>query len=281
MLTPEVQESAAVESQTQETESEAAPSTSEQVVTKGGKVLPMAQTTIDKIKREAIERGKRGAALEWENKAKALGYDSVDEMLKAAERAKKQAAKPKQKPKPQQQQQAQQQNNNGNNDRRPNDRRDREVQERLDRERRQRIAAQHRAEQAERDQWAAEANGQLARIAIRSGCKDEEYAITLMNRDLERKQATMSPVEYEKYLKEFDEVKYFDGLKKTHPHLYVETIVPATTGTVQTNDAPPPPGAGAVVQRAANGAQKNARNMSKDEYREELRRRGLQPPGVS
>lgn len=256
-----------------------------QVQVRRDKVVPMAQTTLDKISRDAADKAKRAVADEWEKKARSLGYESTDAMVRAAEKAKKQPSqqqsqnRPKNKPKTQPQQAQSSTPQSG--DARRLERQARESKERLDRERQQRVKAQRAAEQSKMDAWAAEANGQLARAAIKVGIKDEDYAVTLYTREMEKRQASMSEAEFDKFTREFDETKYFDGLKKTHPHLFAEIVVPATTGTVKNGDSPPPPGAGAVVQQQANGAQKSAKNMTSEEYRSELRRRGLTPPGVT
>lgn len=254
------------------------------VTTKGGKVLPMAQTSIDKLKRDAAERGKRAAQAEIEQRMKSLGYGSVDELIKAAERAKKSQHQPKVtqqngKPKERTSQVQTQQPQNGGT--RRADRRERESQERLERERRERIRAQRRAQQAERDTWAAEAHGQLSRLAIKQGIKDEDYAITLLTRELNQKQATMAPADYDKYQREFDEAKYFEGLKKTHPHLFQETVALATTGTTTDDKAAPPPGTVQVTDAQTKGVRKGLPKMTKEEYNAELRRRGLTPPSLS
>lgn len=271
-----------------------------EVTTKTGRVIPMAQTTIDKLKRDQLERGRKHERAELEKKAKSMGFDTVDEMWRAVERAKQQNRNGKR-------------NGKRNNDRRqtgttptetpagatttgtttptgttpaakPNgarreERQNREMQERLDRERRQRINAEKRAVEAQRDTWAAEANGALQVQALRVGVKDPDYAIELLTRECTAKRAELNDdVAYDKWLTTFNEEEFFTGLKKTRPYLFEETIVQATTGTTKPTGAAPPPGSSQVTQAIANAGQKKASDMTKAEYDADLARRGLKAP---
>lgn len=266
-----------------------APQTGDQVTTKAGKVLPMAQISIDRLKKENQEKGRRAFEKELETKAKAFGYDSVEDMMKAAEQAKKggataQPPKPATPARPNGNANGKGGKKNGQPDpqqTRRAERREREIQARLDRERRDKLKFARKAEDAERRAWAAEADGELRVMAIQEGVKDPDYAITLLTREMNEKRSAMDDETYKKYVDEFKEAEFFRGLKKTRPHLFTETVVPATTGTDNgSGGAPPPPGTGKVTQAAATAAQVDVRKMSKQEYDQHIRSKGLTPPSL-
>lgn len=259
----------------------------EEITTRQGKTIPMARTTIDKLKRQHLEKGRKSAQDEIEKRAMDMGFATSEEMFEAfkkqkaaqANREKSQAAKPVA---------MSQQNGNGkkNENTKPNrseqsgDRRQQELTVRLERERKERIKAQRKAEQAQQETWAAEAHGELKIMAMKAGIKDPDYGVELWTRECTSKRDRLEQAEYDKWLNETNEQDYFVGLGKTHPHLFQETIVPATTGTEKTGSAPPPPGAGQVIQANANAARTNVRGMSREDYQQEVKRRGLKMPSL-
>lgn len=258
-----------------------------QVTTRGGSVIPMNQVSIDKLKRDERERGKRIAASEMESRAKALGYGSADEMFAAAEQARKRnVAKSNQQQRPQQRPanqkpNARQPEQNQRRGQGADDRRSREMQDRLDRERRDRIRAQRKADQSQRDAWAAEAIGELKVLALKSGIKDPDYAIHLWQQEAARQKTNLEPAAYDKWLNDLNESEFFTGLQATRPYLFQEVVVPANSGITTTGDkSPPPPGAGTVTKSQVASTAKDGRKMTREEYHADLRRRGLTPPSV-
>lgn len=257
---------------------------------RGDKVVPMARSTLAKITREHQDKGRQAALSELEQRARNAGYKSVDDMLAAAERAKKNGGSRSDDRRGKQQQRGGDSKGNGKQQRqaqqtddRPakrDDRKMREYQARLDRERRDRIAAQRKAEEKEREAWAAEATGQLKVMALEVGGKDPDYMVSLWARECEAQSSRMNEGEYQKWLDSVDEREWFSGLRKTRPHLFQEVVVPANTGTTTGGNAPPAPGAGQVVQAGAAAGQKTAKKMTDEEYRAELKRRGLRAPSL-
>jgi len=130
---------------------------------------------------------------------------------------------------------------------------------------------QVRAKEAQAEADAVRAEMHLRTIAASVGVQDIDYAITLFSREVER----LTPEE----ANTFDERVYFEGLRKTKPMLFGETVVPATTGT-GTGGAPTPPKPGHVA--ATNGANGkfDGRKATPQQLAEELKRRGITSYGA-
>lgn len=222
-----------------------------------------------RIKQDAEARGARRAQ---EQLAKEMGYPSVEAMKAAMQhRAQPPPAQDDEsyedtsREQPQRQQQQQQ----TRSERRENGKWDRE-RERLLKEkealaRRMNMEARQRKE-LQRALDAKDAEMSLREIAVSKGIRDIDYAVRLLTRHLEGQD--------EKALEAFDEAKFFDDLRGTHPYLFGEVTRPATTGTGAGN-APPPPKPGGAAQAQSQGNQIDARKMSREEYQEHLRKRGL------
>lgn len=236
----------------------------------GGKNVILPQHAIGKLKEEQRQRGKREAMTELEAKFKAAGFGSIDDAIAAMAAARNAPAKATPAPVKAKE---------------PELTVDEDVQttaqpqgtgdyakqmQRLQRER-EKLAKQFAAEQAQRRKLqrtleAKEAEFALRETAVGKGVKDVDYALRLIQRELEGKD--------EKALATFDEGKFFDTLRASHPYLFGEMVVPATTGT-GVGAAPAAPKAGTVqaAQTAAN--QIDARKMSQDEFQKLMRSRGF------
>ena len=236
----------------------------------GGKNVILPQHAIGKLKEEQRQRGKREAMTELEAKFKAAGFGSIDDAIAAMAAARNAPAKATPAPVKAKE---------------PELTVDEDVQttaqpqatgdyakqmQRLQRER-EKLAKQFAAEQAQRRKLqrtleAKEAEFALRETAVGKGVKDVDYALRLIQRELEGKD--------EKALSTFDEGKFFDTLRASHPYLFGEMVVPATTGT-GVGAAPAAPKASAVqaAQMAAN--QIDARKMSQDEFQKLMRSRGF------
>jgi hypothetical protein len=128
-------------------------------------------------------------------------------------------------------------------------------------------------QQLERQLEAQEAESALRIAAIRAGVEDVDYALELCRRDMEDKT--------EAELVEFDENSFFAiGLRETHPYLYGVVDVPATTGNAGANAAPPPGTTQVQPEQPGNGAI-DAKKMTREEYNDLLRKKGLLDPGNS
>ena len=225
-----------------------------------------------RIKQEAEARGARRAQ---EALAKEMGYPSVEAMKAARQqpqRAQPQAQSDDDGGEPQQTQPQRPQQQG-----QPGSRSERRDQSKWERERdrliREKDALARRMTQEARGRKALQAaldakdaEMSLREVAVSKGVRDVDYAVRLLTRHLEGQD--------ESALAAFDEAQYFEGLRATHPYLFGEVVRPATTGT-GTGNAPPPPKPGGAAQAQSQGNQIDAKKMSREEYQEHLRKRGL------
>lgn len=251
-----------------------------------GKNVILPQSAFGKLKEEQRQRGKREAMTELEAKFKAAGFSSLDDAIAAMAAVKANTAKteaksaPANKPAPAAKPVAKAVETEVVADE--------EVQEtaqpqtpatadkqmqRILRER-EKLAKQFAAEQAQRRKLqrqleAKEAEFALRETAVGKGVKDVDYAVRLVQRELTGKT--------QEQLKTFDEVKFFDNLRQTHPYLFGEMVVPATTGT-GVGAAPAAPKAGNVQVAQGAAGKFDARTASTEDYYRALRARGLTPP---
>ena len=232
----------------------------------GGKNVVLPSATLGKLKAEQRERGAREAIGELEAKFRAAGFGSIDEAISAMAAARnggntQPQAATQRKAEPEVMDSGASMSGGKT---------DRKQLERLAREREQ-YAKRYSQEQAQRRRIqrqleAKEAEMALRETAVIKGVRDVDYALRLLQRELENKD--------EEALAAFDEGKFFDNLRSSHPYLYGEMVVPATTGTGVGN-APNAPRAGTVqAAQGASGA-KDARSLSQDEFQKMLRARGL------
>lgn len=222
--------------------------------------VSIPQSAFAKLKEEQRQRGKREAMSELEAKFKAAGFGSLDDALAALADTRKAPAAPA-KAAPQKQQAETPQYERGGDDRQIT---------RIQKER-ERLAKMHAQEQArarklQRQLEAKEAEMALREAAVSHGVKDVDYALRLLQRELDGKT--------EAELAGFDESAFFgQKLRTSHPYLFGELVVPATTGTGRATPAAPAP---STVQAATGTAgQFNAQKATAADFRKELMRRGL------
>ncbi len=169
----------------------------------------------------------------------------------------------------------------------PQNRNDRRAWERYERARqqferdrtayRERISreAQKRRE-LQRQLDAKDAEMALRETAVSCGVRDVDYAIRLLTRHLDG--------QTEEQLQNFDERKFFEGLRNEKPYLFGEITTPVTTGTAGAaptgGGAPPPARPGQTAAGAAAAAQVDARKMTREQFAERLAKMGLNPPSV-
>lgn len=242
-----------------------------------GKNVILPQHTLGKLKQEQRERGKREAMTELEAKFKAAGFSSLDDAIAAmaASRNTPAAAAPAEKPvaKTKTPEPELTVDDEVQTTAQPQAGSDQAKQmQRLLRER-EKLAKQFAAEQAQRRKLqrqleAKEAEFALRETAVGKGVKDVDYALRLIQRELEHKD--------EKALAAFDEAKFFDNLRSSHPYLFGEMVVPATTGT-GVGAAPAAPKASTVQSANGQAGKLNAREMSAEEFQKLVRSRGFSP----
>lgn len=233
--------------------------------------VSIPQSAFAKLKEEQRRRGEREAMAALEAKFKAAGFGSLDEALAAAAAARHQPAKAQ----PQQSRQVKApeagQYQASTRDGAIDPRQLKKLQQE-----RERLAKQYAQEQAQRRKLqrqleAKEAEMTLREAAVAHGVRDVDYALRLLQRELDGKS--------EAELASFNETEFFGKkLRGSHPYLFGETVMPATTGTGATGPAAPK---AAEVQTATGQAgQFDARKATAEEFQKELRRRGLSPGGV-
>lgn len=253
----------------------------------GGKNVVMPTAALGRLKQEARDRGKKEAMAELDKQAKAAGFDSLQAMFATTAalvrgQQPKANGKPSQPPRPQAQVQPtveeqyaapqqqpqrtnQQHGRSWKEQRRHEQQLDRERKAR-DQERKLRLMEEKRRKRVEHDREALEAEMYLREQAIMAGVKDVDYAVTLLRRSIDGKS--------EKELQSYDEQKFFSDLRERHPYLFGEVVRPVTTGTGAGN-APTAPPPGKVTQQTATSAQVDASKMNDKDFREHLRKRGL------
>lgn len=223
--------------------------------------VSIPQSAFAKLKEEQRQRGKREAMSELEAKFKAAGFGSLDDALAALAETRKAPTAPAKAQSQRQTQVETTQPERGGDDRQLS---------RIQKER-ERLAKMHAQEQArarklQRQLEAKEAEMALREAAVSHGVKDVDYALRLLQRELDGKT--------EAELAGFDEAAFFgQKLRSSHPYLFGELVVPATTGTGATGPAAPK---AASVQAATGSAgQFDAKKATAEDYQRELRRRGL------
>lgn len=240
---------------------------------KDGRIQVLSQSAFKRLKEEAREKGRKDALSSF---AKDAGFTSVEE-LQAAIHGWKAGSKPKNpsaddgdsdtgEPKPKTQNQ-----NNNRPDRRSLERWEREKQQFTKEMADLRNRMKHEADQRKELQRALDAKDAemvLRETAVMTGIKDVDYAIRLLTRALESKS--------EKELAEFNEAKFFESLRSSHPYLFGEVVKPATTGTGG-NGAPTPPKPGEASTQTAQSGQADARSMSREDFLKHIAKRGINP----
>jgi hypothetical protein len=228
------------------------------------------------------DKGKRTALADVEKRAKAAGFENIDALFATVANLTK-AGAGQQPPPPTNQPPVNKPNDNDTRPQPPANRHDRKAMARYERDLdafkrkldvadRARRVEEKRRRELQQKLDATEARAALEKVAISKGIKDVDYAVSLLTRHLEDKP--------EAELKAFDEGKYFEELRTTHPYLFGEVVVPATTG-IGNGNVPAPPRPGPAAAAVATNGQVDATKMSKLDYEAHLRKRGINPNAVS
>jgi hypothetical protein len=228
-----------------------------------GSVKVLSPSAYRRLKDEARERGKRAANEEVNTALKAAGYSSMEELIRAAKAQKQHVQQPD---KHKEGDKNRQQQPNKPNQQNLSPRQVEQLNKQLEQERKEKADASRRARDLQRKLDATEAERVLEHVAFQVGIKDTDYAIRLLTRKCD----AMTDDE----LKAFDERKFFEGLRTSHPYLFQEIVQAATTGTSGGNQ-PPPPNARTVTNATASNGQVDAMAMKPGEFLAHLRRRGL------
>lgn len=232
---------------------------------RGAKVVTMKRETLARQVKEAGARARAEERAALEKRARALGYKSLEDMLKKPSAAPaRAAASPAGNPAAA-----------ASVD--PNQRKHERELERLRRnaaaERAARIAAQRLKKQAELDRDALDAERALERIAVRSGVVDVDYAIHLYAQHCDGKT--------EAELAALDEVAFFGGLKATNPYIFGERPVTQTAATtVAIGTTPAAPGTKPTVVAGTTQDKFDARKATKEEVEARAKKYGIRMPGT-
>ncbi len=245
------------------------------------KVHKVRHDDFKKIKDAAKAKGRAEALAEQEAAAKAAGFDSFADALKAAADFKTKpviVAKPpatlKTEPQAQETEPAMPTNPPARNAR--DAAKAAQETNRLTEER-SRLRKQWRSEERRRRDLQRMLDAKDAEMGLREemygfGVTDVDYGLRLLTRQLEGKT--------EEEIAAFDREAFFKGVRTEKPYLFGEKVVAATTGTNGTDaagDSPNAPAPGAASVDVAKGQQFNAREAKPGDVQARLRALGLNP----
>lgn len=237
------------------------------------RVVSMPSDQIAKIRKEERDKGAKRALKEMTDRAKALGFDSLEAMERAAQRPAAKHVRPvarpaasSSSPTPPATASPPAASSSGSNPRAERER------QRLENERnaarRQAALADKKRREAVREADKMRAEMSLREAAISAGVSDTGYALHLLREHL----TTLSA----KDMQAFDEHAYFAGLKKSKPHLFNVQHQPANTSPVSA-PAPKQVVPPVVVPDTAGGI--DATKLTREQYEEVLKKRGISLPG--
>lgn len=255
------------------------------------KLIEVRTSDFKRFKEKAREKAERDARFIMEERAKALGFESLEEALELAEKTKltppepqTQATQPEtteeqeiedMAPTPTKKKPERQRTTTTTDA--STDRLKRQL-ERSEKARKDSVrkwrASEKRRRETQRTLAAKEAEMELREVAIQNGVRDVDYAIRLLTRHLHGQS--------EDQLAEFDEVGFFTGLRDERPYLFGETTTPATTGTAaaESGDTPAAVEPGDATNIEAENSQFDARKATPDEVKARLRELGVNQPLV-
>lgn len=221
------------------------------------KTVSVPTSAFAKIKRESEDRGRKAASAEFEAKLKEHGFNDFDSFVNAMTAMHKGQTKPAEE-KPAAKPAAQQQ--------KTSDEAFKMARE-LERARKEAEKASREKRRLQDMLDAKEAEFRLKQIALQTGIRDIDYAVHLLTGAIETKN--------EEELKSFNETEYFKNLRSSHPYLFGEVAVPATTGTAGGSSAPAAPTPGTAAQTIAKNGTFDARTASADEFKKRLAQLGI------
>lgn len=236
---------------------------------RNGRTQTLPTEAIGRLKKEAREKGKREAMLELETQAKEAGFGSLKEAFQAVADLKKA-------PVPETRQAAQAPAGKTND---PKWQKEIERREKLLQEAQRRLKMEERKrKELVRTMDQREVEQSIREQAILAGVQDVDFAVELARREARQIVNSVPPEKVEEALRQFDERKFFAGLRDKRPYLFGEKVVPATTGTAEAvGSTTPAPSPAKVVDAAAKGDQTDARKMSREQFAEHLAKLGLNP----
>lgn len=237
-----------------------------------GKTISLPTSAFAKLKAEAAEKGKRAALSEVEQKAKAFGFSSVDEMFKALETSRSGTsasvveAKPAQKV-AQTQQQAKQVV--GSKDVVAAEAL--RIAKEMERARKEAEKASREARRYRQQLEEYQAEAEMKEVLLRAGVREEvDYALTLMRKDIQAK------LETDPELASYSTDEFLKTLRTSKPFLFGESRVAATTGTGGEGPQARPAAPGQAASTIAASEQFDARKATPEQLKARLAQLGVQ-----
>lgn len=240
------------------------------------KVTQVKHSDFKRIKEEARARGRQQALSELDTAAKAVGFASHSDALKALAELNKKPPAPPAAPQPKPEGAPAMSTKPVNQPKPTDTERQRMDSLRLADERSQ-MRKQWRAEERRRRELEQQLDAKEAEMALReelyrAGVRDVDYALRLLTRELEGKS--------EEEIAAYNRVDFYSGLKKDKPYLFGETVAPATTGTSgakQDGVQPITPAPGGAAAEEAGKQVFDARSAKPQAVADRLRALGLNP----
>ena len=246
-----------------------------------GGVQQIKHSDFKRIKDEQRARGRREALEDLDAQARAAGFESHADALKALAGLKKKPSQPAattqiqgaptMPPKPTQK------NNTQDADKLRADKLRADEDRAAERKRWKMENRRNRELQAQLQ--AKDAEIELREECYRAGVKDVDYVIRLLTRELAGKS--------QEEINAYDRKAFYEKTRREQPYLFGETVVAATTGTggeqtktgdqAQANGAPVTPAPGASAVDAAQNKKFDARTAKPEEVQARLRALGLNP----
>jgi hypothetical protein len=254
-------------------------------VDQGEGVHQVRHSDFKRIKQEQRDRGRREALDDLDAKARASGFTSYDDALKAlAELKKPQPAAPPIQPQ-EPPKMAKPMNPIPPKTQAPDQESLRKEAARANDER-VKTRKQWKQSEAKRRELQSQLDAKDAEMALREECyragvQDVDYTIRLLTRQLEGKTADE--------IAKFDRNAFYTGLRTEKPYLFGEKVAPATTGVDPTKSAPAAasgaapggapatPAPGAANAAAADEKKFDARTAKPQEVQARLKELGLNP----
>lgn len=237
-----------------------------------GKTISLPTSAFAKLKAEAAEKGKRAALSEVEQKAKAFGFSSVDEMFKALETSRSGASHEIAETKPAQKSaQVQQQAKQGGASKDAVAAEALRIAKEMERARKEAEKASREARRYRQQLEEYQAEAEMKEVLLRAGVREEvDYALTLMRKDIQAK------LETDPELASYSTDEFLKTLRTSKPFLFGESRVAATTGTGGEGPQARPAAPGQAASTIAASEQFDARKATPEQLKARLAQLGVQ-----
>jgi hypothetical protein len=255
-----------------------------------GKIIPIPQAALGKLKSEERAKGERRALAALDAEAKKLGFSDHKELSEYAAQQKRGTrtngnGKATTQAKSEPTATAQPQGDAATVSRKDYDRLAREnaeLKQKLETASREKARADKLARETRRKLLDYQGVSELKLAAVKEGSKDPDYVVELLKRRMPTRNEGETSEAYYKRLETYDEAKEIASIRESHPHLFGEVTRPANTGNAGNIPAAKSPGAKPATPAPAAdaGKRKDARDLTPDEFDKRLAEYGLNKPSV-